>query len=94
MNRDRKTTVYSPFYSPEFSHTVRRFVRTYSERQADEIAFDEEDHPNGIHPGQLDFTDFFDVDVTEYTGRYIWCCRAIVWAIQQYDQLKKEQEAA
>jgi len=60
----------------------------------DEIAYDEDEHPNGIDPGQLDFTDFFDVDVTEYTGRYIWCCRAIVWAIQQYDQLKKEQEAA
>jgi hypothetical protein len=41
----------------------------------------------------LDFTDFFEMDVTEYTDRYIWCCRAIVWAIQQYDQLKKEQES-
>jgi len=59
----------------------------------DGIAFDEEDHPNGIDPGQLDFTDFFEMDVTEYTDRYIWCCRAIVWAIQQYDQLKKEQES-
>ena len=37
---------------------------------------------------------FEEVGVTEYTERYIWCCRAIVWAIQQYDQLKKEQEAA
>ncbi len=30
----------------------------------------------------------------EYTFHYRWCCYAIVWAIQQYDQLLKESEAA
>ena len=31
------------------------------------------------------FNDFWECDFSEYTYRYIWCCRAIVWAIQQYD---------
>lgn len=31
------------------------------------------------------FQDSWEADFTEYTYRFIWCCRAIVWAIQQYD---------
>ena len=30
----------------------------------------------------------------EYTYHFIWCCRAIIWAIQQYDLAKTKQEAA
>lgn len=26
---------------------------------------------------------------TEFTGRYIWCCAAIVWAINEYDKQKR-----
>jgi hypothetical protein len=34
------------------------------------------------------FTDFWDNGLYEYTTRFTWCCRAIVWAIQQYDAAK------
>lgn len=33
-------------------------------------------------------------DCKEYTYHFVWCCRAIIWAIQQYDLAKAEQEAA
>ncbi len=36
------------------------------------------------------FFDFWEQDNREYTFRYIWCCYAIVWAIQQYDNFKEK----
>lgn len=33
-------------------------------------------------------------DCKEYTYHFTWCCRAIIWAIQQYDLAKAELEAA
>lgn len=59
----------------------------------EDIAFDEEEHPTGINPADLDFTDFWEVCVTEYTTHFIWCLRAIVWAIQQYDSHKAAKAA-
>jgi len=38
----------------------------------------------------FEFTDFWEVSCNEYTFRYIWCCYAIVWAIQQYNKGKEE----
>ena len=35
------------------------------------------------HP-QIDFTDFWEQDFTEYTYHFIWCCYAIVHAIRIY----------
>lgn len=31
------------------------------------------------------FDDFWENDCDEYTNRFIWCCYAITWAIEQYD---------
>lgn len=44
--------------------------------------------------------DDFEIDASElyacmeYTYHFIWCCRAIIWAIQQYDALKTKDGAA
>jgi len=38
---------------------------------------------------RFEFTDFWEVSCKEYTFRYIWCCYAIVWAIQQYNKEKE-----
>ncbi|WP_447556394.1 hypothetical protein [Vreelandella sp. EE22] len=38
--------------------------------------------------GELLFNDFFEVDCKQWKGHYLWCCYAIVWAIQQYDAQK------
>lgn len=37
-----------------------------------------------------EFVDGWDHDFTEYTYKYIFCCRAIPWAIKKYDDLKRE----
>lgn len=31
------------------------------------------------------FTDFYEHDLEDYTYHFIWCCRAILWGIEQYD---------
>ena len=31
------------------------------------------------------FWDAWEFDFKEYTGRFTWCCHALVWAIRQYD---------
>ncbi|MGM0858624.1 MAG: hypothetical protein ACQEW0_16315 [Pseudomonadota bacterium] len=36
------------------------------------------------------FRDFWEVDCKKWKGHYIWCCYAIVWAIQKYDAAKQE----
>lgn len=46
--------------------------------------FDEDGH---------EFVDTREVDFTTYTFRFVWCCRAIVWAIQQYDAGRGATEA-
>jgi len=33
------------------------------------------------------FQDFWEVNAKEYTGRFVWCCYALRWAIEQYDAL-------
>jgi len=44
---------------------------------------------NFEHEG-FEFTDFWETTITEYTFEYLWCCYAIVYAIEQYD-LQKEK---
>jgi hypothetical protein len=34
------------------------------------------------------FTDLFEHDFSEYTQRMVWCCYALAWGIQQYDEAK------
>lgn len=40
------------------------------------------------------FTDFFERNFRRFTHRYLWCCRALVWGIDQYDKLKAGAEVA
>ncbi len=36
--------------------------------------------------GETPFSEFYEIDTSEYTFRYIWCLHALVWGIQQYDK--------
>ena len=36
--------------------------------------------------------DFWEHDLKDYTLRYKWACYAVVWGINEYDKLKKEQD--
>lgn len=38
--------------------------------------------------GNSVFQDFWEADLKEYTYRFIWCCYALAWGIQRYDQGK------
>lgn len=40
------------------------------------------------------FVDFYEHDLQDYTYHYIWCCRAILWGIQQFDAGRAAIEAA
>jgi hypothetical protein len=37
------------------------------------------------HNGRRLFTDTWEWEFTEYTFRFVWCCYALAWSIQQYD---------
>lgn len=53
------------------------------------VAISEWDNELGIS-----FEEWYEHDFTTYTYRYLWCCFAIVWAIQQYDAHKALEGAA
>jgi len=36
---------------------------------------------------KMEFNDFWEHTVTQKTWHFIWCCHAIVWAINQYDEM-------
>jgi len=37
----------------------------------------------------FDLTDFWEINCNDYTYQYIWCCHAICWAINKYEEAKK-----
>lgn len=41
----------------------------------------------------LQFQDFWETDLHEFTPRYLWLCHAIQWAILKYDAVKVRQVA-
>lgn len=41
--------------------------------------------------GALAFQDFCDHRLTDYTFHFIWCCYALAWGIQKYDEAKVSQ---
>jgi hypothetical protein len=43
--------------------------------------------------GKYVFPDFYEVDSEEYTHRFVWCCYALAWGIEQYDASKVEVAA-
>ena len=68
-----KDAVQSDIYDVaemEFEFSVRRTV--------DDFEFEWEGHTYQIH-------DFWEYDLNEYSKRFVWCCYALAWGIQQYD---------
>jgi len=46
------------------------------------------------HNDLIDFSEWWDYDFESHTYHFIWCCYAIVWAIQQFDAHIEALEAA
>lgn len=38
--------------------------------------------------GETPFSDFYEHRLGDYTHHFVWCCHAIRWAIEQYDEYK------
>lgn len=38
--------------------------------------------------GKYVFRDFWEVDSDDYAYRFVWCCYALAWGIEQYDAAK------
>lgn len=48
------------------------------------------DFSHHIHGGlHFQFNDFGEHNVMEYTHRFVWCCYALAWGIQKYDEEKE-----
>lgn len=45
------------------------------------------------HEGRRWFTDTWEAHFDEYTFRFVWCCYALAWSIQQYDATKAKTAA-
>lgn len=39
--------------------------------------------------GDFYFRDFWEYTVEDYTFRFVWCCYALAWGIQKYDEAKQ-----
>ena len=42
---------------------------------------------------KFQFSDFWEHDFTKYTHRFLWCCYALAWSIQKYDEYKEATNA-
>lgn len=71
-------------------------LRAAVEEQLFDLEFDGEHEARRaaflFNYGGYSLRDFSEVNLHEYTHRFMWCCYAIAWGIQQYDALKQNQE--
>lgn len=58
----------------EFSYAGQPWRDFYGENAEDSFTFAD--------------TEFWEADLTEYTHRFLWCCHALAWGIEVYDQAK------
>lgn len=67
----------------------------------DEVLFCENEHESlravyefRHEPTGFEFTDFFELCLTDYTFHFLWCCYAIAWGVKTYDEAKAAQKEA
>lgn len=73
-------------YDLDSEDATRRALYEFDQRDLDFTDVDEGDLLNGLN---MDFNDFGEISTRTFTYHYIWCCRALVWAVAQYDAKKK-----
>lgn len=49
-------------------------------------------HKVNANVREFSFQDFYEYDCESYTHRFDWCCYALAWGIQQYDDAKAPVE--
>lgn len=70
--------------TPELRKAVKDEVLAYADDGEHEAIRAACDFEHGQSP-TFRFSDFWEVNVKEYTYRFLWCCYAVAWAVQQYD---------
>lgn len=40
---------------------------------------------------RFEFMDFFDGSMNRFTFRFLWCCYALAWGINQYDNYRSSK---
>lgn len=58
-----------------------------------QVAVSDFSHKVNDTVGYFSFQDFWDHDTSSYSYRFQWCCYAIAWGIQMYDDAKAVAEA-
>lgn len=74
-----------------FIEAVNADILSYAddgEQDARKAANDFEFLWNDDKTDKIYISDLWDYDLQEYTFRFIWCCYAVAWGIQQYDKAK------
>lgn len=83
--------------SPDQRHELREAIEGDVLSWSDDGAVRAFDAANNFRhkiDGQLfEFADFWEHDLTDYTRRFVWCCYALAWGIQQYHDAKAPHPA-
>ena len=73
--------------SAELRASVNEDVMSYADdgevRAYDAATNFTDDNGNEVFP------DFWEVDLKDYTHRFTWCCYALAWGIEQYDNTQQ-----
>jgi len=96
---------YEKFSFEQFKENLMSYCETDEQKQwmESELEFVGDDEHSAIefchdfdnnNEAGVDLSDFWECDNNKYTHRFIWCCYALVWTIQQYDLLNTESKAA
>jgi hypothetical protein len=64
----------------------------YATTAAYEFSFNNEPYDYSSRRPNWQFDDLFEHDFTEYTHTFVWCCYALAWSIQQYDDARIAEE--
>ena len=72
---------------------LREKIDFYMELADTSTNYGAHDFLYNFHEDDFEFTDSWEWNFKEYTYRFIWCCFAICWAIDKYNESKKEKTA-
>lgn len=56
-----------------------------------EFEYQARESANEFKHNGFELTDFWEYDLTDYTHHYVWCCYALAWGIEKYDETKLEK---
>lgn len=60
----------------------------YAQAAAYEFSYSRNPYSTARHEPVWQFEDLFEHNFTEFTHAFVWCCYALAWGIQKYDEAK------